>query len=84
MFCAWAQCQPQFERRSLNVQYVLQLYADARWEGWPYPLDFLRELGRVMPKRRIWRQGQALTVYSVRPAESKIVPLTRHHARQAA
>ena len=81
-FRAWAQCQPQFERTMLNVQYVLQLYAAARCEAWPCPRDFLRELGRVMPKRRIWRQGQALTVYAV--LESEVVPIAqRKRARVA-
>ena len=77
-FRAWAQRQPQFERASLNVQYVLDLYAAARCEGWPCPRDFLRELGHLMPKRRVWREGQALTVYAV--LESEVVP----HARKVA
>ena len=81
-FRAWAQCQPQFERTMLNVQYVLQLYAAARREAWPCPRDFLRELGHLMPRRRIWRQGQALTVYAV--LESEIVPLRKQHARKTA
>ena len=66
----------------LNVQYVLQLYAAARREAWPCPRDFLRELGCLMPKRRIWRQGKALTVYAV--LESEVVPIAqRKRARVA-
>ena len=81
-FRRWAQSQPQFERKSLNVQYVLQLYAAARCEDWPCPRDFLRDLGRLMPKSRIWRQGQALTVYAV--LKSEVVPIAqRKHARVA-
>ena len=81
-FRRWAQSQPQFAGKSLNVQYVLQLYATASHDGWPCARDFLRELSRVMPKRRIWRQGQALTVYAV--LESEIVPLRKQHARKTA
>jgi hypothetical protein len=59
---------------------VLEFYAAARHEDWPCPRDFLRELGRLMPKRRVWRQGQALTVYAV--LDSEVVPMPRQRARK--
>ena len=37
--------------------------------------DFLRELGRLMPKGRVWREGQALTVYGV--LASEVVPIAQ-------
>ena len=62
------------------------LWTRRRHRRGPNPLslasDFLRELGWLMPKRRIWRQGQALTVYAV--LESEIVPMPGQRARKAA
>ena len=81
-FRAWAQRQPQFEGMLINVQYVLELYAAARCKGWPCSRDFLRELGRLMPKGRVWREGQALTVYAVPKCE--VVPMTRQGERRVA
>jgi len=64
----------------LNAQYVKALYLEAARRRWPWPpyRDFARELGLLMPRKRVWRQRQALTVYSLRPRE--VVQLARERA----
>lgn len=60
---------------ALMSSYVRQLYQDARKVGWPPYKDFARELKRLMPRRRYWREGQGKrgpTVYDVPPAAAVV------------
>jgi hypothetical protein len=68
-FALWARDEPEFVGRSLNSQYVKDLYLEAARQGWPPYRDFARELGRIMPRKRVWPEGQSLTVYRVEPPE---------------
>jgi len=79
-FARWARSQPEFAGQMLNAQYVKDLYLEAASQHWPWPpyRDFARELGLIMPRKRVWRQRQALTVYAVQPRE--IVQLAQRRA----
>jgi len=82
-FAHWARSEPKFAGQMLNSQYVKALYLEAAgqdpsWPYWPPYRDFARELGLLMPRKRVWRQHQALTVYGVQAAE--VVDLAQERA----